>query len=119
MSTVDIFFVLNSLISHALNSGKKLYCSFIDFSKAFDYVVKDILWQKLLNIGVRGKMFDIIFSMYHNVRSRVKYNNCLSEAFTCHLGVRQGECLSPFLFAIYLNDIESEFISKGRKWYRY
>ena len=45
MSTVDNVFVLNSLISHALNSGKKLYCSFIDFSKAFDYMVKDILWQ--------------------------------------------------------------------------
>ena len=58
-------------------------------------------------------MFDIIFSMYQNIHSRVKYNNCLSEAFTCHLGVRQGECISPFLFAIYLNDIESEFISKG------
>ena len=113
MSTVDNVFVLNSLISHALNPGKKLYCSFIDFSKAFDYVVKDILWHKLLNIGVRGKMFDIIVSMYHNIRSRVKYNNCLSDSFSCQLGVRQGECLSPFLFAIYVNDIENEFISKG------
>ena len=28
MSTVDNNFVLNSLISHALNSGKKLYCIF-------------------------------------------------------------------------------------------
>ena len=92
MSTVDNVFVLNSLISHALNSGKKLYCSFIDFSKAFDYVVKAI---------------------YHNIRSRVKYNNCPSDSFSCQLGVRQGECLSPFLFAIYVNDIENDFISKG------
>ena len=57
MSTVDTVLVLNSLISHALNSGKKLYCSFIDLSKAFDYVVTDILWHKYLNIGVRGKLF--------------------------------------------------------------
>ena len=112
MSTVDNVFVLNSLISHALNSGKKLYCSFIDFSKAVDYVVKDILWHKLLNIGARVKMFDIIVSIYHNIRSRVKYNNCPSDSFSCQLGVRQGECLSPFLFAIYVNDIENEFISK-------
>ena len=28
-------------------------------------------------------------------------------------GVRQGECLSPFLFAVSLNDIEQEFVIKG------
>ena len=115
MCTGDNIFVLNNLISHALHSGRKLYCSFIDFSKAFDYVVRNILWFKLLNIGVRGKMFDIIVSMYKNVCSRVKYSNYLSEPFSCHLGVRQGECLSPFLFAVYVNDIENELIAKGTK----
>ena len=28
-------------------------------------------------------------------------------------GVRQGKCLSPFLFAMYLSDIEQEIITKG------
>jgi len=48
---------------------------------------------------------DIIKSMYENVRSRVKYNNTLSDDFNCFLGVRQGESLFPFLFSMYLNDI--------------
>lgn len=113
MSTVDNVFILNSLISHSLNANKQLYCSFIDFSKAFDYVVRDILWHKLLKFGVRGKILDIIVSMCHTVKSKVKYNNYLSEEFTCQTGVRQGECLSPFLFSIYVNDIEEEFIIKG------
>ena len=30
-----------------------------------------------------------------------------TDEFKCLLGVRQGECLSPFLFAMYLNDIEN------------
>ena len=59
------------------------------------------------------RMLDIIVSMYENVKSQVKINNRLSESFSCMTGVRQGECLSPFLFAIYLNDIEQEFITKG------
>ena len=29
-----------------------------------------------------------------------------SPDFECKLGVRQGECLSPFLFAMYVNDLE-------------
>ena len=47
--------------------------------------------------------------MYENVKSRVKYKNRLSENFECYLGVRQGESLSPFLFSLYLNDIEDKF----------
>ena len=31
----------------------------------------------------------------------------------CTLGVRQGESISPFLFSMYLNDIEENFITKG------
>ena len=55
-------------------------------------------------------MLDIIRSMYENVRSHIKYNNLLSEEFICCLGVRQGESLSPFLFSMYLNDIEEYFM---------
>ena len=113
MCTTDNIFVMHGLITHSLNNNRKLFCSFIDFSKAFDYVDRDVLWFKLLQFGVRGKMLDIIVSMYENVKSQVKINNRLSESFSCMTGVRQGECLSPFLFAIYLNDIEQEFITKG------
>ena len=64
MSTVDNIFVLHSLISHVLNQGKKLYCVFIDFTKAFDYVVRDNLWYKLVKLGLRGKILNIVKSMY-------------------------------------------------------
>ena len=37
----------------------------------------------------------------------------VSEGFESNLGVRQGECLSSFLFAMYLNDLEEVYIQKG------
>ena len=85
----------------------------MDLTKAFDFVVRDILWFKLIRLGVRGKMLNIIKSIYSNVKSRVKHDNTLSEPFTCDIGVRQGECFSPFLFAIYVNDLEAEIVTKG------
>ena len=51
--------------------------------------------------------------MYKHVKSMVKLHNVVSEGFECMLGVRQGECLSHFLFAMYLNDLEEELRLKG------
>ena len=67
MGTVDNIFVLHGLITHLINQGKKLYCAFVDFSKAFDYINRDILWYKLIQFGVRGKLLKVIQSIYANV----------------------------------------------------
>ena len=75
MSTIDNIFVLNGHITHCINSSEYLYCCFVDFTQAFDYVERDILWYKLIKIGIRGHMLDIIKSMYNTVKSRVKNNN--------------------------------------------
>ena len=53
------------------------------------------------------------YSIYANLKSRVKFDNRVSSDFICCLGVRQGECLSPILFSMYLNDVEQEYILKG------
>ena len=57
--------------------------------------------------------FDIIVSMDRDIKSKVKLNNKLSDKFSCMTGVRQGECLSPILFAMYTNGTEQDFITKG------
>ena len=51
--------------------------------------------------------------MYEHVKSRVKLENVPSNNFEYFLGVRQGECLSPFLFSMYVNDLEDEFRLNG------
>ena len=45
--------------------------------------------------------------MYRVVKSRVQVGTEKTDEFECLLGVWQGECLSPFLFAMHLNDIEN------------
>lgn len=38
-----------------------------------------------------------------------------SEFFMCNMGVRQGENLSPFLFSLYINDLENYLVQNGIK----
>ena len=59
------------------------------------------MWSKLLKVGIRGKVINVIRSMYENIKSRVKSDNNLSNDFSCLLGVRQGECLiTIFIFYV-------------------
>ena len=88
---------------------KKLYCTFVDFSKAFDTINRSSLWVKLQKLNITGKVVRIIQSKSDNVKSCIKNNDKFSSFFRCDIGVRQGENFNPFLFAIYLNDLEQFF----------
>ena len=99
-STVDNLFVLHTLISLYQSFGKKLFTTFVEFRKAIDTVWRTGLWKKLQNSGVKGKIFNVIFNMYDNIKSCIQYNNKQSDFFPCLTGVRQGENLFPFLFSV-------------------
>ena len=109
-STTDHIFTLKCIIDIFLSKKKKLFAAFIDYRKAFDNVWRVGLWQKLLNHNVNGKILKVIYSLYNQVKSCVRLRGTTSSLFGCNVGVRQGENLSPLLFAIFLNDM-NEFIS--------
>ena len=46
--------------------------------------------------------------MYDAAKSCIKVGNNLSEVFHCNIGVRQGENLSPILFAMLINEFKND-----------
>ena len=77
---------------------------FVDFAKAFDTVWQDGLWHKLLLNNMNGNTLNVIVNMYKDTKSRIVYENSMSEFFPCSNVVRREANLSPFLFALFLND---------------
>lgn len=105
-STVDAIFILESFISKMIRDKKKLYCVFVDLKRAFDSIYRNGLWFKMINSGIDGKLFQLIRSIYLDIKSCVKSMNSLSDFFSSNIGLLQGEVLSPFLFSLFINDLE-------------
>ena len=114
-STMDHVFTIVSIINLYKKMGIDLYVAFIDYAKAFDTIWRDGLWYKLVKEGIGGKFLNILKSMYEKSKSCVFINGERSQFFSSFAGVRQGEILSPLLFAFYINDLEEFLKSKKIK----
>ena len=82
---------------------------YVDFEKAFDKVSHKLLLQKLLSIGVCGKLYDILYSYLSGRRQCVKVNGSVSDPVSVRSGVSQGSLLGPSLFLLYVNDLPDLF----------
>ena len=114
-STTNNIFILHSLINLYLSKKKKLFCTLIDFSRAFDTIWRVGLWQKLIENNISGKCFNVIKSLCQNVKSCVSKNGQKSYYFACIVGVRQNINISLLLFSFFINDIEQYLEDDGVK----
>ena len=107
-SCEDHVFVLSSIIDIRKHEGKSTFTAFIDMSKAFDCINRNMLYFKLLKNKINGNFYKAITALYKETESCVQINNFTTTWFRTLQGVRQGDNLSPTLFNIYLNDLAKE-----------
>lgn len=56
--------------------------------------------------------------MYMNTKASIKLPGGQTDVFKTNIGIRQGDCLSPILFCLYIEEMKSKvmvFKSCGRK----
>ena len=103
--TADCLFIINGLVDILFSKGQKLYVCFVDYEKAFDYLDRASIFYKLFAHGFSSKLINIFKSIYSNMRLTVK-NSENSQFFSSRCGLLQGETTSPFLFSLFVNDLE-------------
>jgi hypothetical protein len=77
----------------------------VDLSKAFDKVNHHVLFIKLMNKHLPVCLLELLEFWLSNSWSCIKWFDVYSSFFKVCFGVRQGSVISPFLFAVYLNDL--------------
>jgi len=80
---------------------------FLGATKAFDRVDYAVLFQKLLSRNVPGYIVIFLWNWCNKHYARILWAGILSDSFNICNDVRQGRILSPFLFAIYIDQLSS------------
>ena len=95
------------MIEDARHRSLKVYCCFVDFRKAFDSVPREDLFQRLRDIGISTTFLTATMRLYESVLGRLREFGGLFEFIWSTNGVKQGCPLSPTLFGIYIDELES------------
>ena len=99
--TRNAIFVLRTLGERCREVNVNLYCCFIDYTKAFDRVQHNILFEILSERDLSDKDLRLEQDLYFNQHAVIKLDNDLSGEVPIEIGVRQGDVLSPDFFSIY------------------
>lgn len=110
---MDQVFALKEIMAQRKEQGKHTFMCFLDLSKAYDLTWRAGIFERLLAVGIHGKIWSVVKDMYRRVRSRVLVNGTPTEQITSNIGVRQGSALSPILFSIFISGVVEAWKAKG------
>jgi hypothetical protein len=100
--------VLKHLVDRC-QASERLYACFIGFIKAYDLVRWVLLMQCLADMGVKGSMLSCLVrrAVYWSTPMVVKSGRERGPVVDSCIGVRQGDPLSPLLFGLSIDRVES------------
>ena len=106
----DNILLLRVLFDQALQTGKELYVTYIDYSAAFDSVSHKHLDRSLQRAGASRKTRAIFRAIYAAAKGTARVRglngeNIYSASFKVRRGVIQGDIISPIFFILTLEQI--------------
>jgi hypothetical protein len=91
------------------HTGLLVRC-YIDLTKAYDKVKREILWKLMRLYGIPEELVKIVISFHEGAIARLRLDGNLSELDTpLQRGLKQGSVLSPVLFNVFMGTIVTRF----------
>ena len=99
----DMIFTARQLREKCREHHRDLYIVFVDLTKAFDSVNRNLLWRLLSKIGCPCNLVNIIRSFHDDMSASVIDSGASSKSLAVTNGVKQGCVLAPLLFNIFFS----------------
>ena len=104
-STINALYCLRQTVEYYIENESRVFCSFLDASKAFDRLIHSGLFLKMIKNGIPKIFIDLIIYWYSTLYCRVRWDDQMSSWFHIKAGVRQGGVLSPGFYSLYVDDL--------------
>ena len=102
-STLSQVLCLRRIIEESQSCNLDLAIVFVDFSKAFDSVDRDKMFEILELYGIPSKLIAAIRVLYTDTCSTILTPDGETAPFQIQAGILQGDTLAPFLFIIVVD----------------
>jgi hypothetical protein len=97
-STIGNIFILRQILEKCYKFNIDTHNIFIDYSHAFDSVVRETILISLQLNKISPKLINFIKLTLGNTNAKVKVHNTYTTEFRVDIGLTQGDPLSPTLF---------------------
>jgi hypothetical protein len=107
--TADAILISKLLGKSAYNQRMADIRCYVDLTKAYDKVNRELLWRILRRLGIPDRLVNLITSFHEGAYAQAQVNGVLSNPFPLHRDLKQGSVLSPILFNIFFGALIRAF----------
>ena len=108
-STVDMIFVARQLQEKCREQNRDMCMAFIDLTKAFDTIDRNLLWSVMRKFGCPRKFVAIVRTFHSNMKASVMIGGDETDNFPVNVGVKQGCVMAPVIFNLYMAAVTTLF----------
>lgn len=108
-STIDHLFCITQINEKMTAVNKEVHALYVDLKKAYDSVPLTKLWEALEITNINANLIKAVQQLYRNCQIKIKIGNKISKGFLPNKGLKQGCCMSPTLFKIFLEKALSKW----------